>query len=289
MLHWCATGHSGKWGDKTTATPYLQSGRKCTATAHQHPGKIKTGYSHQPSKQARDCCGWKQDETKERDLKGRVSKVEEKQDLVLQLTEWSTFPGYLLFLDQADLQELDWGLEVMLCHKFHGRPSRASSNTAPESAACSSKGCHRVHCVHFLLHSLSEQEKPQKTGLGTSWPAGQVFTETRWLKQQSKEDKTNKIYKRAKRSHHTHLPSLEVISLTKTKQPAQSWDSAAFGKLPSPWDMTAETHWRTFSLWAGEPTTCTACFHLLLCFHTFSNPSYPNWLNQMYPPDFQIT
>lgn len=171
MLHWCATGHSGKWEDKTTASQYLQSGRKCSATAYQYPGKTKTGYSHLPSKQARECCGWEKDETKERDRKGRVSKVEEKQDLVLQLTQWSIFPGYL-FLDQTDFQELDRALEVMLCHRVRGRPSRASSNMAPESAAHSSKRCHSEHCVHFLLHSLSELEKLQKAGLGTSWPAG---------------------------------------------------------------------------------------------------------------------
>lgn len=63
------------------------NGRECSAKAHQYPEKIKTDYSHLPSKQARECCVWKQDETKERDLKERVGKVEEKQGLVLQLRQ----------------------------------------------------------------------------------------------------------------------------------------------------------------------------------------------------------
>lgn len=141
----------GRWNH---CNSYLQTGRKCPATAHQYPGEIKTGYSHQPSKQAGNAVAGNRMRQRKENLKGRVSKVEEKQDLLLQLKQWSVFPDYL-FLDKDDFQELYWGLEVMLCHRVHGRPSRASSNTAPDSAAHSSKCCQSVHCVHFLLYSFS--------------------------------------------------------------------------------------------------------------------------------------
>jgi len=58
---------------------HLQNGSKCSATAHQHREKMKMGYSNQPSKQARGCSGWEQDKASERDLEGRVNRVEEKK------------------------------------------------------------------------------------------------------------------------------------------------------------------------------------------------------------------
>lgn len=47
------------------------------------------------------------------------------------------------------------------------------------------------------------------------------------------EDMTNKVFKRAKRSHHTHLPSLEGISLTMTKQPVHSRDQQHLANCPA--------------------------------------------------------
>lgn len=104
------------------------------------------------------------DETRGRDLEGRVSRVEEKPDLVSQWIQRSTFPGFLLLLDQADLQESAWGLEAMLCHRVHSRLSAASSNRATESAARGQQMFPRYTLFPPSPLTLRARKLPQKGG-----------------------------------------------------------------------------------------------------------------------------
>lgn len=82
VLHQRATGHAGKLEDETIASQYSQNVSKCSGAAHQYTEVKKTGYSDHPANRPGDAVAGKRWDM-ERDLEGWVSRVEERQDLVL--------------------------------------------------------------------------------------------------------------------------------------------------------------------------------------------------------------
>lgn len=82
VLHQHATSHAGKLEDETIASQYSQNVSKCSGAAHQYTEEKKTGYSDHPANRPGGAVAGKRWDM-ERDLEGWVSRVEERQDLVL--------------------------------------------------------------------------------------------------------------------------------------------------------------------------------------------------------------